>query len=75
MWRPGQLVTINGVVYRVKRNHDSKGPCEKCALRCCGAFCEWDGSKKYLIPGNCYLERLSPVIKWGFNSPSPRGQF
>lgn len=145
MWKPGQIVTINGVVYRVKRNHDSRGPCEKCALNVQNiyptltwrsAFCTWNNSKKYSLPGYCYLVRLSPVIvakhsmwkpgqlittprgavyrvkkgtcaecniwqcspfctickcelfaclkrvspiipivKWGFNGPSPRGQF
>lgn len=71
MWKPGQLVTINGVVYRVKRNHDSKGPCEKCALNVRNiypnipwrsAYCTWNDSKKYPIPGYGYLVRLSPKI-------------
>lgn len=71
MWRAGQIVTINGVVYRVKRNHDSKGPCEKCALNVRNiyptipwrsAFCTWSDSKKYPLLGYDYLVRLSPVI-------------
>ena len=36
MWKPGQLVTINGILYRVKHAD---------------------------VPANCYLERMSPIIK------------
>lgn len=74
MWKPGQLVTLNGVVYRIKRvDHNSKAlPCESCI------FEEWSFScnlPKYkgiyrccidLIPSDCHFEKVSP---------SPRGQF
>ena len=61
MWKPGQLVTINGVVYRVKRNHDIIGTCQKCALNE-GKFCMWNNLKGYPLSAYDYLVRLSPVI-------------
>lgn len=80
MWRPGQLVTINGIVYRIKRKPLSYMACDLCAFS--GQLCctlTYNQSKyevcTKLIPNDCYFERLSPVVKWGFNSPSPRGQF
>jgi len=71
MWKPGQIVTINGVVYRVKRNRDIIGTCEKCALNIRNiipkipwrsASCMWNDSKKYPLSAHSYLVRLSPVI-------------
>lgn len=59
-WKPGQIVTIDGIVYRVKRNDDSKGTCKKCAFAR-GLLCTWNGSKEYRLPGYGYLVRLSPV--------------
>lgn len=39
MWKPGQLVTINGKVYRVCKDHGKQdrkgceyGPCRKCSI-------------------------------------------
>ena len=69
MWRAGQLVTINGIVYRIRRNlHDTPYyPCDFCAFSiqfgCTLAY----NQLKYkccteLIPNDCYFERLSPVI-------------
>lgn len=59
MWKPGQIVTIDGIVYRVKRNNKSNGTCEKCALSR-GPFCMWNGSKEYLLPADCYLTEIKP---------------
>ena len=59
MWKPGQIITIDGIVYRVKRNNDSKGTCEKCALAK-GPLCMWNGSKEYLLPTDCYLVEIKP---------------
>lgn len=59
-WKPGQIVTVDGVVYRVKRNDDSKSACKKCALAR-GPLCMWNDSKEYRLLGYDYLVRLSPV--------------
>lgn len=58
MWKPGQLVTVKGVVYRVKRA-DSANICGQCALNT-GVFCAWPYRDRYSVPGNCYLKRVSP---------------
>lgn len=58
MWKPGNLVTIKGVVYRVKRT-DSDDICGPCALNT-GVRCEWPYHNQYLLPNNCYLKRVSP---------------
>lgn len=82
MWKPGQLVTIGGIVYKICRisRNTAYYPCDLCAFS--GQLCctltynqlKYEDCTK-LIPNDCYFERLSPVVKWGFNSPSPRGQF
>ena len=71
MWKPGQLITICGEVYRVKR----ACPWIKCACAFCYFYCNsaescelriynpklrfcWD-----YIPDDCYFERVSPIIK------------
>lgn len=59
MWKPGQIVTIDSVVYRVKRNNDSNSTCGKCALAR-GPFCMWDDSKEYLLQVDCYLTEIKP---------------
>ena len=68
MWKPGQLVTINGIVYRVMRCKpdapfypDACDGCAFAAFRGCvfpifSRFC-WDS-----IPNDCYFVRLSPII-------------
>lgn len=71
MWRPGQLVTINGIVYRIKsykhKEHLCLSPCDGCAFAC-GNTCMFivHAPKYYdcmqLIPNDCYFERLSPII-------------
>lgn len=60
MWKPGQLITINGIVYRVK-HADSADICRKCAFNE-AICCAWP-FRQYLVPANCYLERMSPIIK------------
>ena len=65
-WKPGQLITICGEVYRVKRN------CDKCVSFC--KNCAFDNGPdcdlriyepKYrsctpLIPDDCHFERVDP---------------
>ena len=71
MWKAGQLVTIDGVVYRVKRlDRTSKVfPCQRCIFEDWLQICTFPGYKnskeKYstcigLIPDDCYFERVSP---------------
>lgn len=60
MWKPGNLVTIKGVVYRVKRT-DSADICGQCALNKRELqYCAWPYRSRYLLPGDCYLKRVSP---------------
>lgn len=67
MWKPGQLITICGEVYRVKRIHSQIkyvcifcyfcDPAVNCILRIYNPklrFC-WD-----YIPDDCYFERVWP---------------
>lgn len=62
-WKPGQLVTIKGIVYRVKRCSHIEDVCEKCALVgkglciCLQLCLEYEQS---LVPYDCYLIRVSP---------------
>lgn len=58
MWKPGQLVTIRGIVYRVKRKHNGY-VCKWCALDE-GIGCIYPDDKRYLLRYNCYLIRVSP---------------
>jgi hypothetical protein len=78
MWKPGQLVTINGRVYRVKRTRRFSGlvVCEiQCdiwldnRLRCpvykkevCQRICF---SASGLMPEDCYLVRIKPKSSIG----------
>ena len=64
-WKPGQIVTINGVVYRVKRAYPIYNNCTICAFND-GFICRWPQKRDYQIQFDCHFERLSP---------SPRGQF
>jgi hypothetical protein len=66
MWKPGNLVTIKGVVYRVKREPEPFTSCKHCA------FGDKFGNKlscslpvrrgMYPLSKDCYLERVSPII-------------
>lgn len=67
MWKPGQLVTICGEVYRIKRVPAwlIRNPCVFCSFYHKGAdYCELRlYEPKYkdclkLIPVNCYFDRL-----------------
>lgn len=60
MWKPGNLVTIKGVVYRVKRT-DSAYTCRQCAFGdefLCSLPARIYG--RYPLPIDCYLKRVSP---------------
>ena len=69
MWKPGNLVTIKGVVYRVKREYKPWHACRQCAFGswlytvsgepCCQLPVRNYG--KYPLPEDCYLERVSPI--------------
>jgi len=67
-WKPGQLVTIDGVVYQVKRANPCYIACSLCNFRNCGACFLPRHYIPYPIPHDCYFKRLSPIIKWGFNT-------
>lgn len=74
MWKPGQLVTIKGIVCRVKRSSHKEDTCTKCAFAgkgfcICLRLCLDDAL--FSVPYDCYLVRVSPIKKL---SPSPRGQ-
>lgn len=69
MWKPGQLITICGEVYRIKRCEHSYDACMNICKNC--AFdnspeCELRiYEPKYrncmkLIPFNCHFERVLP---------------
>jgi len=72
MWKPGQLVTINGIVYRVKSYKSDdilySSPCDGCAFACGNTCMFIVRAPKYcdcmrLIPNDCYFEKVSPIIK------------
>lgn len=58
-WKPGQLITIRGIVYRIERA-DSGSVCSECALNN-GVCCTWPIHKQYPLPEDCYFKRVSPV--------------
>lgn len=59
MWKPGNLVTIEGVVYRVKREYKPWHACRQCAFgdefRCSLTVRNYG---RYPLPSDCYLERV-----------------
>lgn len=65
-WKPGQLITICGEVYRVKRNCDTCMPvCKNCTFDnrsdCYLRLYEPKYRNcAYLIPDDCYFERVLP---------------
>lgn len=63
MWKPGQLVTIKGIVYRVKRAIPAYKACSLCGFNHCACtlFDAIGDDKPYPIAYNCYLKRLSPI--------------
>lgn len=65
MWKPGQIVTIRGIVCRVIKATESRfviceSICEFRQLLCseypCSNCCGIDGKKK--LPSNCYLKKI-----------------
>ena len=61
MWKPGNLVTIKGIVYRVKREYKPWHACRQCAFGT-EPLCSFPTRHygKYPLPKNCYLKRVSP---------------
>ena len=73
MWKPGQLITINGRVYRVKRINgfsravicslqcdmwlDDKSIYPVCERKVCKKICS---SRLAPMPKDCYLKRVKP---------------
>ena len=59
MWKPGNLVTVNGVVYRVKREYKPWHACKQCAFgdefRC---LLPKRNYGRYPLPEDCYLEKV-----------------
>ena len=65
MWKPGQLITICGEVYRVKRCERSYNICKDCAFdddpNCDLRLYEPKyRSCTHLIPDDCYFVRAYP---------------
>ncbi len=58
MWKPGNLVTIKGIVYRVKRARCGHSVCSECDLN--DGYCGWPNRGGYPLPSDCYLKRVSP---------------
>ena len=64
MWKPGNLVTIKGIVYRVKREREPFTSCRQCAFSDeFGCSLTVTSYGRYPLPTDCYLERESPVIR------------
>lgn len=63
MYKPGQLLTIDGKVYRIKRNKSYHLTCTMCNAR---QLCLKSGREDrlrllfYAIPINCYLQLVKP---------------
>lgn len=60
-WKPGNLVTVNGIVYRVKRESEQWTSCYLCEfgdMYHCSLPVRNYG--KYPLAEDCYLKRLSP---------------
>lgn len=62
MWKPGQLVTINGKVYRITK---SKTPCVQCHLNnmgfpCLATMCHTCVVK---ISYACYPKLVAPKVQ------------
>jgi hypothetical protein len=60
MWKPGQLVTIKGTVYRIKRAVPAYNSCSLCDFNYCGKCGLYTEHEPYPIPFDCYFKRLSP---------------
>ena len=58
MWKPGQLVTIEGKVYRVKK-HINDYTCTLCAFIKRKYFCKYPKCTEK-IPFNCYFKQVYP---------------
>ena len=62
-WKPGNLVTIDGIVYRVKRRTNREDTCAKCAFAGKGFSICLSLCLDYVlfhVPYDCYLVRVSP---------------
>jgi hypothetical protein len=68
-WKAGQIVTIKGVVYRVKSYKSEaplySSPCDGCAFACGNRCMFIVRAPKYcdcmqLIPNDCYFEKVYP---------------
>lgn len=61
MYKPGQLLTINGKVYRVKRVKRDEWPCQVCdAWNEC-----WDTMVCMHTRSDCYLQLVTPKSSLG----------
>lgn len=65
MYKPGQLLTIRGKVYRVKRKEEGINPCHACHVA--GECFELsDGSILCIgTPWDCYLQLVKPKFSLG----------
>ena len=66
-YKPGQLLTINGKVYRVKRAKQFQIPCLICNAK---SKCILDGYEIMVIlctnaPADCYLQLVKPKSSLG----------
>jgi hypothetical protein len=68
MWKPGQIVTIGGVVFRIMRYKGEFYACGHCYFYLKRVACvlytqsRTIGKCQNLIPEDCYFKRLSPTI-------------
>ena len=62
MWKPGQIVTVQGIRYRVVR--DEFPTCHKCAFFYSGKCYEFPCNEclnvggKFKLPDDCHLEKI-----------------
>ena len=68
MWKPGQIVTIGGIVFRVMRYRGEFYACSHCYFYLKRIMCVLHTQSpiiencQNLIPDDCYFKRLSPII-------------
>lgn len=57
-WKPGQLITIEGKIYRIRKKE--YGICSLCAFLEHKCYYSQDKDCLDLIPYNCYYEQVYP---------------
>lgn len=65
MYKPGQLLTINHIVYRVKRARSSVGICHNCDARDECLALDIGTILCVAAPVDCYLQLIKPKSSLG----------